>query len=77
MDKLNGRLEEKKLTGGLKNYSTKQDKEKKLKKVRSIYNEKVPKHDQILQNQIKRMSKIIFKVIMANQFPELKKGMCS
>lgn len=45
MDKLNGRLEEKKLTGGLKNYSTKQDKEKKLKKVRSIYNEKVPKHD--------------------------------
>lgn len=44
-NKLNGRLEEKKLTGGLKNYSTKQDKEKKLKKVRSIYNEKVPKHD--------------------------------
>lgn len=38
-------VEEKKLTGGLKNYSTKQDKEKKLKKVRSIYNEKVPKHD--------------------------------
>lgn len=29
MDKLNGRLEERKLTGGLKNYSTK--KKKKMK----------------------------------------------